>query len=110
MTRTVEAVIEPNGTVRLLQPIHVTKPTRATLTVTEEPVEAPSRPAPRTLEEALQLIKDAKTPEELFAAGAAAAPFQTEPEGYDLEKALEENRKVPFCRPVNLKEWGYDDE
>lgn len=33
MIQTVEAVIEPNGTVRLLQPLRVDEPRRALLTV-----------------------------------------------------------------------------
>lgn len=113
MIRTVDAMIEPNGTVRLLSPLPVTEPTRAVVTLVEEPapVSIRDRPQPRTLEEALQGIKDAKTLEELFAAADRAAPFETpDPEGYDLEKALEENRKRPWFRPVNLKDWGYDVE
>ena len=113
MIRSVEAVIEPNGTVRLLSPLNVTEPTRAVVTLVEEAAPAPAgeRPPPRTLAEALQGIKDAKTLDELFAAATAGAPFETpEPEKYDLQKALEENRKRPWFRPVNLKDWGYDVE
>ncbi len=114
MTRTADAMVEPNGTVRLLTPLAVAEPTRAVVTVVEPaapPPPAVDRPPPLTLEEALQGIKDAKTLEELFAAATAAAPFETpDPEGYDLQKALEENRKRPWFRPVNLKDWGYDVE
>lgn len=120
MSQTIDAVIEPNGTVRLLQPVHVTKPTRAVLTLTED-VPLPSeevsssvggeRPLPQTLEEAMQRMSDAKSPEELFAAYDEALKFEPPlPKGYDLLKALEENRKVPFCRPADWKAWGYDDE
>lgn len=112
MNRTVEAVIEPNGTVRLLSPVHVTAPTRAVVTVLEEVAPPPAdRPPPRNLEEGLQRMKEAKTLEELFAAMDQAAPFEPpDPEGYDLQKAIEENRKAPWFRPLNLKELGYDDE
>jgi hypothetical protein len=113
MIRSADAVIEPNGTVRLLSPLCVTEPTRAVVTLVEEAAPAPAseRPPPRTLEEALKEIKDAKTLDELFAAADRAAPFEKpDPEGYDLEKALEENRKHPWFRPVNLKDWGYDVE
>jgi len=33
MLRTVEAIVEPSGTVRLLEPVTVDKPTRALLTL-----------------------------------------------------------------------------
>lgn len=113
MLRSVDAMIEPNGTVRLLSPLPVTEPTRAVVTLVEEaaPASPVERPPPRTLEEALKEIKDAKTLDELFAAMDRAAPFETpDPEGYDLEKAIQENRKTPWFRPVNLADWGYDVE
>ncbi|MBL8864536.1 MAG: hypothetical protein JNK93_03155 [Planctomycetia bacterium] len=113
MTRTAEAMIEPDGTVRLLTPLAVAEPTRAVVSVVDPAAPPPAidRPPPQTLEEALQGVKDAKTLEELFAAMDRAAPFEThDPEGYDLQKALEENRKQPWFRPVNLKDWGYEDE
>ncbi len=34
--RTVEAVIEPNGEVRLVEPVHVSSPRRALVTILEE--------------------------------------------------------------------------
>ena len=111
MNQTAEAIIEPNGTVRLLSPLPVTTPTRATVTVMDAVPTAHERQLPRTLAEALQRMKDAKTPEELFAAASEAAPFETpDPEGYDLGKALEENRKEPWFRPLDLKALGHDDE
>lgn len=36
MLQTVEAEIDVNGNVRLLEPLHITKPTRALLTLLEE--------------------------------------------------------------------------
>jgi len=35
--RTVEAVIEPNGEVRLVEPVHLAAPSRALVTILEEP-------------------------------------------------------------------------
>ncbi|MCI0745859.1 MAG: hypothetical protein L0Y58_10680 [Verrucomicrobia subdivision 3 bacterium] len=35
--KTVEAVIEPTGEVRLMEPVHVTSPRRALVTILEEP-------------------------------------------------------------------------
>ena len=43
--KTVEAVIEPTGEVRLIEPVHVTSPRRALVTILEE--------APDTCETAL---------------------------------------------------------
>ena len=43
--KTVEAVIEPSGEVRLIEPVHVTSPRRALVTILEE--------APDTREAAL---------------------------------------------------------
>jgi len=34
--KTVEAIIEPNGEIRLLEPVHVTSQTRALVTVLDE--------------------------------------------------------------------------
>lgn len=34
--RTVEAIIEPNGEVRLVEPVHVSSPRRALVTILEE--------------------------------------------------------------------------
>ena len=34
--KTVEAVIEPNGEVRLIEPVHVSSPRRALVTILEE--------------------------------------------------------------------------
>lgn len=34
--RTVEAIIEPNGEVRLIEPVHVATPRRALVTILEE--------------------------------------------------------------------------
>jgi hypothetical protein len=36
MLQTVEAEVDVNGTVRVLEPLHVTKPTRALLTLIED--------------------------------------------------------------------------
>jgi hypothetical protein len=38
--RTVEAVIEPGGEVRLVEPVHVPSPRRALVTILEEPPRA----------------------------------------------------------------------
>jgi len=38
--KTVEAVIEPTGEVRLIEPVHVASPTRALVTILEEAPEA----------------------------------------------------------------------
>lgn len=38
--KTVEAVIEPTGEVRLIEPLHVTSPRRALVTILEEAPEA----------------------------------------------------------------------
>jgi len=38
--KTVEAVIEPTGEVRLIEPVHVTSPTRALVTILEEAPDA----------------------------------------------------------------------
>ena len=47
MLQTVEAEIEINGVVRLLEPLHITKKTRAIVTVLDEPsVIAPPRKLP----------------------------------------------------------------
>ena len=34
--RTVEAIIQPNGEVQLVEPVHVSSPTRALVTILEE--------------------------------------------------------------------------
>ena len=45
MIQTVEAVIDPNGCVRLLGEVRVDSPRRAFLTVLDEPAAMPSEPA-----------------------------------------------------------------
>jgi hypothetical protein len=39
MLQTVEAILEPSGKVRLLEPIHVSRPSRVLLTLLETPIE-----------------------------------------------------------------------
>jgi hypothetical protein len=39
MLQTIEAILEPSGKVRLLEPIHVSKPSRVLLTLLEVPLE-----------------------------------------------------------------------
>lgn len=41
MLQTVEAIVEPSGTVRLLEQLHVDHPCRAVVTSLEEAVQAP---------------------------------------------------------------------
>ncbi len=38
--KTVEAIIEPSGEVRLVEPVHVTSPTRALVTILDEKPDA----------------------------------------------------------------------
>ena len=58
--RTVEAIIEPNGEVRLSEPVHLSSPRRALVTILEE--------APLSIETALlseaALAEDWNRPEE----------------------------------------------
>ena len=58
--RTVEAIIQPNGEVQLVEPVHVSSPTRALVTILEE--------APHVLDAALlsepALAEDWNRPEE----------------------------------------------
>ena len=37
MLQTIEAILEPSGEVRLLEPVHVSRPSRALLTILETP-------------------------------------------------------------------------
>jgi hypothetical protein len=39
--KTVEAIIEPTGEIRLIEPVRVSVPTRALVTILEEPPERP---------------------------------------------------------------------
>lgn len=86
MTRTAEAMIEPDGTVRLLTPLAVAEPTRAVVSVSV------NGPDPRMLE-ALRRIESAKTFDEWRTAAEAGSRL-LEPDGYALVDALETNRRL----------------
>lgn len=58
MLQTVEAILEPSGEVRLLEPVHVFRPARVLLTILETP-EAPERGSAAAL---LQRLRDNPLP------------------------------------------------
>ena len=60
MLKTVEAVLEPSGEVHLLEPIHVSRPSRVLLTLLETPTE-PERGSAAAL---LQRLRDNPLPQE----------------------------------------------
>jgi hypothetical protein len=60
MLQTVEAILEPSGEVRLLEPVHVTTPMRALLTVLATPA-APERGSAAAL---LKRLRDNPLPPE----------------------------------------------
>ncbi len=62
MFRTIEAVIDEHGTVRLLEPIHLTAVRRALVVILEEDVAAPMVETPYLSEAALAV--DWNRPEE----------------------------------------------
>jgi hypothetical protein len=68
MIRTVEAVIEPDGSVRLLEDIRLPRDRRALVTILEEPPHEPTPADPMVTETALlseaALARDWNRPEE----------------------------------------------
>ena len=60
MLQTVEAILEPSGEVRLLEPVHVSRPSRVLLTLLETPTE-PERGNAAAL---LQRLRDNPLPQE----------------------------------------------
>ncbi|MGH9799920.1 MAG: hypothetical protein ACRD82_06100 [Blastocatellia bacterium] len=78
MLQTIEAEIDANGTVRLLEPLPVTKPTRALLTLLEDA----SAPA-ENQGNAAELLKLLRSPE--FANRRSYTPEE-------IEAQIEENR------------------
>jgi predicted DNA-binding antitoxin AbrB/MazE fold protein len=86
MTQRVTAVFE-NGLLRPTKPLQLRNGDRVEITV-ETPVPATTSP-----DEAIRRIRDAKTFDEWIAAAAAAADLEPD-DGYDLEKALNDNRRA----------------
>lgn len=85
MTQRVTAVFE-NGLLRPTTPLPLRNGDRVEITV-QSPIQAGA-----TTEDAIQRIREAKTFDEWIAAAAAA---DLEPDdGYDLEKALNDNRRA----------------
>ena len=62
MIQTLEGVIDSDGVVRLLEPVHVGAPCRALVTILQEPPEAISREAALLAEKSLSV--DWNRPEE----------------------------------------------
>lgn len=69
MLQTVEGILEPSGAVRLLEPIHVTQPTRVLLTLLQPADEADLG----ALASEAALAKDWQRPEEDEAWGPLAS-------------------------------------
>jgi predicted DNA-binding antitoxin AbrB/MazE fold protein len=86
MTQRITAIFE-NGLLRPTKPLPLRNGDRVVITV-----ETPG-PAAAGTEDAIQRIRDAKTFDEWIAAAAAAADLEPD-DGYDLEKALNDNRRA----------------
>jgi predicted DNA-binding antitoxin AbrB/MazE fold protein len=88
MTRTVTATYT-GGVLRPATPLPLAEGQTVQITVTTP---APTA-APVTEEEALRRIREANTLEEMFAALNESASLEPD-DGYDLRKALNENRRL----------------
>lgn len=80
MAQTIEAEIDEQGNVRLLEPVHLTKPTRALVTLLED--RAASAPAKATAAGALAFLRANRLPE-------AARPTTTA-----IDAQIEEERNA----------------
>jgi hypothetical protein len=83
MLQAIEVIVEPNGTIRPLEELHVATPTRAVLTLL--PVQE-SRPEPKLggAEGILQFLRDNPLPPEYRRSAAEIdAGIQTEREAWD---------------------------
>lgn len=86
MTQRVTAVFE-NGLLRPIKPLSLRNGEQVEITVET------AGPATTDPEEAAQRIRNAKTFDEWMAAAAAAAELEPD-DGYDLERALNDNRRA----------------
>jgi predicted DNA-binding antitoxin AbrB/MazE fold protein len=92
MTPTTVTAVYEGGVLRPTQPLPLSEGETVEVTVT------PVKPAPpRTEEEVIRRMKAAKTLKELFEAYESLPPPE---DGYDLIKALEENRRLAGELPL----------
>jgi predicted DNA-binding antitoxin AbrB/MazE fold protein len=102
VTITIRAVYE-NGVLRPDQPLELAEGEAVQVTVTPWRLQPLSLPPPTPEQaEALRRISEAKTLDAMWAAlDAAEDLFPSPPDGYDLLKALDENRKFSgWYRPL----------
>ena len=89
MTQTVTATYS-GGVLRPATPLPLAEGETVQVTISRP---ATPLPPPQTIEEAVRRIREAKTLEEMFAAFNESAALEPD-DGYDLRKALNENRRL----------------